>query len=421
MLSRLAPRLVPLLAVAVCSVATAQTPVWRVRLHVQKTAAAEEKVHTEPVPFDPGQSVWENLDLKVEFDVSRDLQVVSDSVKARYNWSLKARTYFIGKLAALADGNESGTRLEGPDGTPGLEIFWRRELDPQPCEPSLRVYDDEVMAEMARMGLPAPVPKNLLTMEFKAIWPGKVDSVEYLVGSEESGKETYPTEQERLEIPYKAEAGRWEGDLDLPSPVGSVRVSCQIERKNVDFSVEQRWNKWDYRAKAILKIDGKDCASEFKFRRWRRQWEADIDARKIDVYEYPTEPGYGSKVAMGNHPRVGDWRLVEDWIEEKDNIEAEGPIQMIVFPPAGDPGLWPWRRYLVEYLVAVDGFPELGYVYHWSIKQSSDYHYDGYLYESVHVQPDEWCKVKAEKRPTGDIYVGKVTQNHQATSAKPLR
>ncbi len=181
------------LAVAIGVPAAAQAPIWHVTLEVEKHAGVDEKTQTRPAPWNPGQSIHENLDLTVEFDVDRERQVVEESLKARYNWSLKEETSFIGQLVARVNGKESGTRLEGPDGTRGLEIFWQRELDPQPCEPKLRVYDDEIMAQIARSGRAGPKPADRLNLEFTAIWPGKVDSEEFINGTKESGKETYPT------------------------------------------------------------------------------------------------------------------------------------------------------------------------------------------------------------------------------------
>ncbi len=184
-----------------------------------------------------------------------------------------------------------------------------------------------------------------------------------------------------------------------------MRVRCRIVRKDVEFSVEPQWNKWDLKAETTLKIGGVDHATEFRFRRWRREWEADIDHTKIDV-RTTDSPGQ-----TGSYPQVGAWRLNKDWTEEKENTEAIGkitadfPPPVDPLPPPGEPPNWPARRWIVEYLVAVEDFPELGYLYHFVVLETTPLgHYDGYLHRSFAVQPQEWCKVKNEPQPIGGIY-----------------
>jgi hypothetical protein len=126
-------------------------------------------------------------------------------------------------------------------------------------------------------------------------------------------------------------------------------------------------------------VDGNDASTSFAVSRFLTDWVQPINQT-------------GQRV--GNI-RGGGWRL-------DTSLASGGWVDIPGQTLPGSPNTWPQQRYMQEYLVGVNGFPEFGGLYFIVIVDTKPNEYRVRMYPAKKITINEWCAIKTRNRPYQD-------------------
>lgn len=391
-------------AMAACLVLAAAPPrlqaaddvvLWHFRLTVNKVV--DGKADTPQAPKISAHVARDEtlMPLVLEFDVNQDVDPIRKSLRARYDWTMKERQYLSGMLAAKSDGSGKGSSLE--DWT--VRIV--RRFAPVPCEPDLYVDDDWRRmfgaGETSPGGAP-PAPKgdgggDRIDIDIDASFKVKVTAQSFLVGNEPATTdESVESYNGSAKVPYAYRAPKLDksvGPAASNLPGGMIVPAVSFARYTIDAAVERKPTDFKLTASPAgrtairfankILVNGRDESRMFKVRRFERDW---------------------IHWNVGNAP-VSGWELINDWHE----VTADGnrePARTVsfggFFPPKFPGNKREDRIYLVEFLDAVDGFPEFGFLYHpvlLGTARTGKGRVQLRAFEARQVDADGWCEIRA--------------------------
>jgi hypothetical protein len=128
-------------------------------------------------------------------------------------------------------------------------------------------------------------------------------------------------------------------------------------------------------------VDGVDASSSFNTRRYYRSWTSPLASNK----PAPENTDSGS---FSGVPWQGDTEGAgASWI---DIPGEQTPLR---------PASWPAERFLEEFVVMVQNFPEFGLLYFNVVCDTLPNYYRVRMNAAIQITPDEWCALKGQDAP----------------------
>lgn len=406
------------------------TVIWNMRLSIERIT--ESGLENNPHPIASGRvSLFESLSpLTLDFEIDHNIKIRDKSLKVDYKWKYEEKHWYANQLAYYCHGEENGNKLVD------YSLAFKRHIKTGANEELLDVYDyDEMEKEFAETFKMFKIsqPDNTFWLDYKTIISAKSSAIDYLSGQK------HPESYEMLQSfddyftgPYRYdEKVNQETDrlmVTVPS-LGivkkmSYKISYRLERKNLTIEYhpqpfdmtyhpmvavykdgERRAKEpyliklvgkdWEHTGKLyhgwaihgnnmiIPKVEGVDKSDTFNTIRFMREWLTPIDE---------------------NDRIIGKYIMGKKW--HNDNLSGKPSwvdVPGCVIVTEADQ--WTASRYLQEYLVAVERFPEFGFLYYIVVVDTKPNQYRVRMYKAKHIKAEEWAMIKKSPQP----YLNEVT------------
>lgn len=400
----------------------ANTVIWNMRLSIEHITDSGLENNPDPLPSSR-VSLFESLSpLTLDFEIDQNIEIRDESLKVDYKWKYDEKHWFCGQVAYSCHGEETGKKLKD------YLLTFKRHIKTGANEPVLDVYDyDETEKELKEFIKTVPIsqPVNTFWLDYRTVIPAKSSSIDYLSGEKEletfemlqsfddnftgayryEQKVNQETDRVMVNVPamgisYKISYRLTTKDLTLEYlPVTMDMINHPSVQKFKDSGRRREepylaslktqhpdTGKWFYgwfihgNSMITPKVEGIDKSNVFKTIRFLRDWEA---------------------VTGGNDQITGKYKAPDfNWLSDYD---ASSPKPSWVDIPGyeipGEADKWSNKRYIHEYLTAVESFPEFGFLYYIIVVDTRPNQYRVRMYKAKHIKAEEWGKIKKSTQP----------------------
>ena len=399
------------------------TVIWNMRLSIEEIK--ESGLENNPHPIASSRvSLFESLTpLTLDFDIDHNIKTRDESLKVDYKWKYDEKHWFANQLAYSCQGEETGKKLVD------YSFEFKRHVKTGANEAMLDVYDyDEMEKEFAENFKMFKIsqPDNTFWFDYKTTIPAKSTAINYLSGqSQPENHEMLQSFNDYFTSPYRYdEKVNQETDrvmVTVPS-LGiikklSYKISYRLETKNLTLEYQPQpfdmiyhpmvavhkdgekrqgepylsrltAKEWEHTGKLyhswlihgnikiIPKVGGIDKSNAFNSIRFMREWLTPIDENDRIIGEYKM----GKKWHNDNLSRKPSWVDVPGCIVTESNQ-------------------WSASRYLQEYLVAVERFPEFGFIYYIVVVDTRPNKYRVRMYQAKKIKAEKWAEIKKSPQP----------------------
>lgn len=351
----------------------------------------EQEVETS-LSTDPGIPLFQQAihwmqavePLKLEVDVNQRMEPIPETLKAEWSWR-DTFTQTTVPVAGKEQGSQTGTDFER------WEVSLARHLKPVKSEPKLEVIDDELAKSLAPLlgSVQTDQPLDTLRVRYEVVLEGKTEGHFTILDQRvDTSGPRLPSFQDNRTFTYRYEQPTNEEELnELPSLPPTPLLTVKKDR--IRYKMTLKDVKFDFvpGEGMTVKVAGEDYTDKFKYVQFWREWRAN------------------TKYTTLGAPRSGPYRLTQGWTEGSDELGSEmlAPLAWIVDVKTVPGDQWPAVRVLREYLIAVEGFPEFGYMYAVVIAETEPTnHYHVRKYKPEKIAASDWEKIKQSGQPYRD-------------------
>ena len=402
------------------------TIIWNMRLSIEQIVDSELENNPDPLPSSR-VSLSESLaPLTLDFEIDHNIKIRDESLKVDYKWKYNEQHWFGGQLAYSCQGEETGKKLED------CLLAFKRHIKIGANEAALDVYDyDETEKEFKEIFKTVPIsqPDNTFWFDYQTTIPAKSSRIDYVSG--EIKPETFEmlqrfadnftgayrydqkvnqeTDRVMVNVPamglfnkvsYKISYRLATKDLtldylpvtmDLINHPSVQKFKDSERRRDEPFLARLKTQhpdtgKWFYgwfihgNSMITPKVEGIDKSNVFNTIRFLRDWEA---------------------VTGGNDQMTGKYKAPDfKWLNDYDTGSPKPSwVDIPGYEIPGEAAKWSNRRYLHEYLTAVESFPEFGFLYYIVVVDTRPNQYRVRMYKAKQIKAEEWGQIKKSTEP----------------------